>query len=190
MKPLTTPWPLVAGAMLTTAAGFAGGWLLASRLAQAQVVEMNARRIECEHAREKDARAAAEAAAALLARAQGAEAEAAARLAQAQAAARSRLEDARREVYQLATGRPCLPDAVRLRLNAAIGAADGLPAGAGDAAFAATEPAADPGHGEGRRVSTDADVAGWALDAAALYEQCRARLDAIRQWDAMTFGDR
>ena len=188
MKPLTTPWPLVAGAMLTTAAGFAGGWLLASRLAQAQVVEMNARRIECEHAREKDARAAAEAAAALLARAQGAEAEAAARLAQAQAAARSRLEDARREVYQLTTGRPCLPDAVRLRLNAAIGAADGLPAGAGGAADAAAAAAADPRQRRDERASTDADVARWILDAVERYDDCRARIDAIRQWDEVTRG--
>lgn len=34
--------------------------------------------------------------------------------------------------------------------------------------------------------STDTDIAGWIIDAAALYEQCRARIDAIRQWDEMT----
>jgi hypothetical protein len=31
--------------------------------------------------------------------------------------------------------------------------------------------------------STDTDVAGWILDAGRLYEQCRARVDAIRKWD-------
>ena len=189
LRELATPWPLLAGAILTAGAGFAGGYALAGRLAEGRIAKAEARRIECEHARERERREAAEQAAQLLARAQDAEAEAARRLAQAQAATRQRLEDARREVFALATGRPCLSDAVRLRLNAAIAAADGLPAGAGGAADAAAEPAAAAGHGDGARISTDADVAGWALDAAALYEQCRARLDAIRHWDAMTFGE-
>lgn len=189
LRALATPWPLLAGAILTAGAGFAGGYALAGRLAEGRLAQMEARRIECEQARERERREAAEQAAQLLARAQDAEAQAARRLAAADAATRTRLEDARRDVFALTHGRPCLSDAVRLRLNAAIAAASELPAGAGGAADAAAEPAAAAGHGDGARISTDADVAGWALDAAALYEQCRARLDAIRHWDAMTFGE-
>jgi hypothetical protein len=47
--------------------------------------------------------------------------------------------------------------------------------------------------GEGREAwgegdTTDTDLAGWILDAASLYEQCRARIDALRQWDEVTHG--
>jgi hypothetical protein len=54
----------------------------------------------------------------------------------------------------------------------------------GGPASAHAAPATDTGD------STDADVAGWIIDAASLYEQCRARIDAIRQWDAVTNGGR
>lgn len=188
-RALATPWPIVAGALFTAAAGFAGGYALAGRLAQFRIAEADARRIECEHAREQDARAAAEQTAALLAQAQDAEAQAAARLAAAQAAAEKRLRETRREIDALSTGRECIAAPLRLRLNAAIGAADHVPQAAGDAAHAAAGAAADTGDGSGR-ASTDADIAGWIVDAAGLYEQCRERLDALRHWDALTFGGR
>ena len=31
--------------------------------------------------------------------------------------------------------------------------------------------------------STDSDLAAWALDTMTLYQTCRARIDALRQWD-------
>jgi len=40
----------------------------------------------------------------------------------------------------------------------------------------------------GKGDSTDADIAGWILDVASLYEACRARIDALRQWDEVTHG--
>lgn len=189
LRALATPWPLLAGAILTAGAGFAGGYALAGRLAEGRIAKAEARRIECEHAREADARAAAEKTAALLAKAQDAEAQAAARLAAAQAAAEQRRRETRREIDALSTGRECLSGPLRLRLNATLQPAERVPQAAGDAAHAAAGAAADTGDGSGR-ASTDADIAGWIVDAAGLYEQCRERLDALRHWDALTFGGR
>jgi hypothetical protein len=52
----------------------------------------------------------------------------------------------------------------------------------------ATSPAATASNPGERAESTDTDIAGWILEVASLYEQCRARIDAIRRWDEMTFG--
>ena len=76
------------------------------------------------------------------------------------------------------TGRPCLSAGARWLLHDAPAFQSSPPAGFSLAASAA--PAADPGQSE----SSDADVSGWIINAAGLYEQCRARIDAIRQWDA------
>lgn len=155
------------------------GWRYAASQGEAKVAECNA-------AREADARAAAEKTAALFARAQEAEAEAARRLATHQAEADQRLKETRREIYRLSTGRECLDPALRLRLNAALAAADLSPA-AGGAPDAAAEPAGDSGD---RRTSTDADIAGWIVAAAHRYDDCRARIDALRRWDEVTHGGR
>lgn len=192
--PLASTWPLLTGALLTAAAGFAGGFALAERLADGRIAKMEARRIKCEQAREADARAAAEQAAQLLARAQGAEAEAAARLAAQQSAFERRLKEVRSEIYRLTTGRECLSGALRLRLNAAISSPGGLSADTGAAAHAAAGTAADPGissppgRRDGGEGATDSDIAGWIVDVAGLYEQCRARIDALREWDKVTHG--
>ncbi|MCX8016335.1 MAG: hypothetical protein N2690_00330 [Rhodocyclaceae bacterium] len=105
----------------------------------------------------------------------------------AQAAAEKRLRETRREIDALSTGRECLSGPLRLRLNATLQPAQHVPAPAGDAARATAGAAADTGDG---RASTDADVAGWIVEAAGRYDECRARLDAIRHWDALTFGGR
>lgn len=187
------PLPSFAPLILAAAIGAAAGYGLAAKLGAAQTAQVQAQLARCEQGRADDARAAAEATAAVLARAQDAEAQAARRLAAAEAATRKKIEETRRDVYPLTTGRECLSAAVRLRLNAAI-AADRLPAGAGDAAFAASGSSADSilpspaGRWAGGEGATDADVAGWALDAAALYGECRARIDAIREWDEVTHG--
>ncbi|GAB4173784.1 MAG: hypothetical protein Fur0039_15360 [Rhodocyclaceae bacterium] len=152
-------------------------------------------------------RRASEEAAARLAAADAAARAAQAELSRREAAYRARLKETRDEIYRLSTGRECLSGPLRLRINSAIGA-DPVPARAGEPDRAAAQPAADPilhppsgresggeghppspsGRGAGGEGATDVDLAGWILDAAALYGQCRARIDAIRQWDEVTHG--
>lgn len=179
---IARPW-LLAG-VLGAAAGAAGAWQVASWRADAAVAKADARRSQCEQARAEDARAAAAKTAELLARAQHAEADAARRLAAQKAAFDRRVQEVRRDIHRLSSGSDCLAPRLRLRLNAAIASGGELPESAGDAARAAPGPAADPG-GE---AATDADIAGWALDVARLYEDCRARIAAIGRWDEVTHG--
>jgi cell division protein FtsB len=90
----------------------------------------------------------------------------------------------RDELKTATTGRPCLSADARSVLQQSPAFGLKLPTTTGSASSAAPAVAADPSD------STDADVAGWILDAAALYEACRARIDAIRQWDEVTNGAR
>jgi len=115
--------------------------------------------------------------AALMKRAEDAEGRAARSLAEARASVNRRIQEAKREAYELAGSGCGVSGALRLRLNAAIG---DVPAGAGHAAGADASAAADSGERE---------VAQWVLDAAQRYEECRARIEAIRQWDAGTHGE-
>lgn len=204
MMPLPSIWPW----LLVAGISAAGGYALAAKIAAGHTAQAETRLARCEAARAEDARATAEQTAALLARAQDAEAQAAARLARQQEAFNQRLKEARSEIYSLATGRECLSGALRLRLNAVL-AADDLPARAGGADPAHAASSADPilpsppgrgvggegahlpsppGRGAGGEGATDADIAHWILDAARAYDDCRARLDAIRHWDEVTHG--
>ncbi|WP_119352919.1 hypothetical protein [Azohydromonas sediminis] len=141
---------------------------------------------KCERLIQAQERQRASETAAALARAQEAAIKAAQSMAAQRAAASQRLKEARREIDRLAAGRECLSGALRVRISdAAAGVTDNLPEDPGPSARAAAEPAADPGDGI---ASTDADVAAWALDVASAYEECRARIDAIRQWDQVTHG--
>ncbi|MEO1766775.1 hypothetical protein [Thiobacter aerophilum] len=91
----------------------------------------------------------------------------------------------RHDLKTATTGRACLSGTARGLLQQSPAFGLSLPTTAFGAAPAPAATAADPGeHAE----SSDADVAGWILDAASLYEQCRARIDAIRQWDEVTHG--
>jgi prophage endopeptidase len=79
--------------------------------------------------------------------------------------------EARRAIPQVTTGRPCLGPAALRVLDGAPGLdVAGLPPAAGGAAA------------EGGPVATDTDIAGWAVDAGAAYEVCRARFDALIDW--------
>jgi cell division protein FtsB len=82
----------------------------------------------------------------------------------------------RDELKTATTGRPCLSADARSVLQQSPAFGLKMPTTTDGPASAAPAVAADPGD------STDADVAGWILDAAALYEQCRARIDALRDW--------
>jgi hypothetical protein len=87
----------------------------------------------------------------------------------------------RHDLQSATTGRPCLSADARGLLQQFPAFRLGLSAPAGSALAATAAPAAYSGQPAGE--SSDADIAGWILDAAALYESCRARIDAIRQWD-------
>lgn len=118
-----------------------------------------------------------------IARARAADAAAITDLQQRLTRAAATTEDLRHALAATTSGRACLSaDARRVLHRAPAFAA--VPAPAAGPAAAGPAAAADPGE----RASTDADIAGWALDAAALYEQCRARIDAIRRWDEVTHG--
>jgi hypothetical protein len=90
----------------------------------------------------------------------------------------------RHDLQATTTGRPCLSADARGVLQQSTAFRATVPAPAVGATSSPASVAADTGD------STDADVAGWILDAAALYEQCRARVDAIRQWDEVTHSAR
>jgi hypothetical protein len=82
----------------------------------------------------------------------------------------------RHDLQTATTGRPCLSADARGLLQQSPAFSLKLPTATVGHASAAPAVAADPSD------STDADVAEWIVDAAALYEQCRARIDALRDW--------
>ena len=170
-----TPWPLLAVALLCTAAGFAGGYALKDRLADADIA-----RLQAAHAAERQA--AAEDAARRLAAAQDAERAAV----HALQATKTRLADTQRRLketlYGLPTASSCgLSGPARRLLNATIADASAVPAPASEPARADAGASADPG-------ADEAGVGSWIADAIALYGECRARIDALRQWDEVTHG--
>jgi prophage endopeptidase len=95
----------------------------------------------------------------------------------------------RHELSTATTGRPCLGHAARGLLQQSPAFGLKLPTTTGSTLAAHAAVAADSivpspsGRGDGGEGdTTDTDIAAWILDAAALYEQCRARIDAIREW--------
>ena len=97
------------------------------------------------------------------------------------------LQRERRDAIQkVTTGRTCLDGAALRLLSGAPGLRVGggaAPPGGAAAAGGATASAADIGaSAQSERISTDTDVAGWALDAAGRFETCRNRLDALIDW--------
>lgn len=88
-------------------------------------------------------------------------------------------QEAQRAIVTKTTGRACFDSAALGVLQRAPGialvpqAASGTVAAHGGAASAAD---AAPAY------ASDTQVASWAIDAAALYETCRARLDALIDW--------
>lgn len=126
--------------------------------------------------RETERREAAEEAARRLLAAQEAERQALAQLAATKtdlATTRRRLKEA---LHALPTANHCgLSADARGLLNRAI-SSDTVPEGAAQSDRAAATAPADPGVAE-------ADLGAWIADAVALYGECRARIEAIRQWD-------
>jgi prophage endopeptidase len=106
-------------------------------------------------------------------------------LAQRQTSIDQLKKEKRDALHQVTTGRTCLDGPALRLLNSAPGlrvsglapATSGALTAGGAAAAAADIQAT---------VSTDTDIAGWAIDAGAQYEICRARLDALIDWHAAT----
>ena len=145
--------------------GAAGSGYAVHRLAEARV-------LACQAQGAKAAQAAADAAAREIEAARAA-AEAATLEAQQRAeVAETLARRYRGEIDRLAKHRPCLSADLRGLLHQAPAF---LPTPTGGAAGPAAAAAADS------RDSTDADVAGWVIDAAVMYETCRARIDALRR---------
>jgi hypothetical protein len=176
------PLPAIAIATAVAAAGFAGGWAIKGRLDDAAIARAEARAHECQAQRERDARAAAEETARRLATAQDAERAAVSALQATKtrlAATEKRLKES---LYALPTADRCgLSGHARSLLNAAI-ASDDLPARAAGPDRADASPSADSGG------SSEATVGAWIADAIRAYDECRARIDAIRRWDEVTYG--
>lgn len=80
-------------------------------------------------------------------------------------------------INKVTTGRACLGESALRLLNSAPGlSVRGLAPATGIAAAAGAQAAPDT------VISTDTDIAIWAVDAGAQYEVCRARLDALIDW--------
>jgi prophage endopeptidase len=166
-------------AVLAGLAGFTAGYTFEHRARQAEVANIRADIRAREYAAAEEARRRIEAAQRAADRAIAARD---ARIAELDATTR-RL---RHELSTATTGRPCLSSTARSLLQQSPAFGLKLPTTTSIPLAAPAASAADPGEPAGD--TTDTDLAGWILDAASLYEQCRARIDAIRQWDEVTHG--
>ena len=99
-------------------------------------------------------------------------------------AAEQQAGNLKNELKNYTTGRDCLSADARRVLQPAQATKQRVPKSAASADPTAAGSAANPGDGNETTASTDADIAGWIADASKLYDQCRARIDAINQWDA------
>lgn len=182
--PMTTPWPALAAAFICAGAGFASGYALKGRLADGRIAQAEAAVMACQRDSEAQARAAAEAAARRLAAAQDAERQAVTALHATKTRLSATEKRLKESLYALPTASACgLSGPARGLLNARIDAAGGLPESAAEPDRTDAESSADPGE-----PVTEADLGGWIADAVSRYDECRARLDAIREWDEVTHG--
>lgn len=179
------PWPTVAALILAAVIGFGVGFAIKGRLDAAEYERLRGEiaRSEANHAAERQA--AAEASARLLAAAQETERAAVRALHETRTrliAANRRLKEA---LYALPTAGNCGLSAGATRLlDDALGNAADVSARAPQPDPAAAESAADAA----RPAASEAAVGAWIGDAIHAYDECRARIDAIRQWDDVTYG--
>ena len=180
---MITPWPMLAAAAISMGAGFAGGYALSSRLSEAALAraEAVASGLREQMARE---RAAAEIVTSRrYAQAAAAEQTASAALQEARARARDTERRLRDAIHtSAADGCAMGGDARRLLNDAIAAAADPVPADTAGTAGAAAAAAADTAP------ASEHDIALWAASVITHYEECRARVDAIRRWDEGAHG--
>ena len=91
-------------------------------------------------------------------------------------------EDAHHAITTATTGRTCL-DSAALRVLSHSPGITLVPAPTGSAA-AADGPASTPADDSPAAYATDTQISTWAIDAAAQYSTCRARLDKLIDWYA------
>lgn len=87
-------------------------------------------------------------------------------------------------ITKVTTGRACLGEPTLRLLSTAPGlTVSGITPAAGIAPAESAAASPDPDNRPGPDIiSTDTDMAIWAVDAGAQYEVCRARLDALIDW--------
>jgi len=92
-------------------------------------------------------------------------------------------EELQHALNRVTSDRTCLGGAARRLLNRSPGiAAASLPARAGGAAAAVATATADPGIVAGSDSTSERDTAAWIARAAGQYDACRARIDAVAEW--------
>ncbi|HXF66223.1 MAG TPA: hypothetical protein VNK67_05925 [Burkholderiales bacterium] len=176
-------WPAAAlGAVVVAIAGFAGGYALRDTMAERDEAQLRA---AWSAERETAARAAAQ----RIAAAQAAERTAATRLQSVQERLHETDARLRQALARVARAdRMCLSSDTRRVLDDARRDADRVPARPAGPDPADAAAPADPGGPDG--AASERAVAEWAATAIRLYGECRARIDAIRQWDEVTYGGR
>jgi hypothetical protein len=168
--PNPTAWAAAAAIVVAVATGWTTrGWLADAQIARmrAEVAAREAKAADDARRRLEAAQNAAQTATELVDRA----------LAELEIAHGS-IRDA---IQSATTGRACLSARARGLLHASSAFRGAVPAAAAGADRTDAAAAADPGHAAAAE-SSDSDVAAWALEVASLYQQCRARIDAIRLW--------
>lgn len=167
---------------LAATVGFAAGSALRGRFDAAEIGQLNETILRMQAVQAEQARAAAEESARRLAQSQAAERDAVLALQETRAAISAKDKRIKEALDALATSHRCGMSGAAVRLlNGAIAGAD-LPTGSGEPAGSS---AAAAGDSDG---SSEAAVGGWIVGAVSAYDECRARIDAIRRWDEVTYG--
>jgi hypothetical protein len=180
---MTLPMPSTL-TLYTTAAALAAGLVFG---AAGGAKWEQARRLQCEQTRAVEHAAAAQQQTQRLAAALTAADSSVNAALQQRDAADARAKEISRELnrQKLLSGRACLSGAAVGLLNSHPAVDQRLSASAIGPAGSPASAAAHPDDAAILSVgATDADLAAWALDAMTLYQTCRTRIDALRQWDA------
>lgn len=169
---------------LAAAVGFAAGSAFRGRADAAEIGRLNEAISRMQAVQAEQARAAAEESARRLAQSQAAERDAVLALQETRRRLSAAEQRVKGDMYALPSASDCgLSAAARGMLNRAItSGGDAVPEGAGEPAGAAAAVAGDSGG------SSESAVGGWIAGAVSAYDECRARIDAIRRWDEVTYG--
>lgn len=157
--------------------GFAGGFSLSSKIAAGEInqceLDKKSMRLDAEQESNDRTHAAAESTEQAFAYAM-----------QRIIDAEQQAEELRNEAKTFTSGRDCLSgNARRVLEQSAAFAKQRVPESAKSADTADTEAAANSSDGGASRATTDTDIADWIATVTGLYEQCRGRIEAIREWD-------
>lgn len=161
--------------------GFGGGFFVASQIGDANLKQ-------CELDTEKMLKTHEAETAERMRVAQSAVSRALSHLAGSLIETQQQAEDLTNELKKHTTGRDCLSAGARRLLQPAASQKQRMREDTGSADTTTAGSAGNTGDGNETTASTDADIAGWIVEASKLYEQCRDRIEAIGQWDAELNG--